>query len=254
MFAQMISLVLGVIFLNFDMHVISIFVVLFTTISTQYVFYKIFKLKYVAKSAIITGLSLCLLLRSNSLAIYMLAGFLSIASKFLIRYKNKHIFNPAIFGAVSVLLLTDSAWVSPGQWGALTWTILLLIAIGMIITTKSHRLDVAIAFILTYVLLIFLRGVWLEEPLSLINFQVRSGAVLLFAFFTISDPSTTPDSRWGRIIFGVITGFLALLLKFYFYNAYYLLYALALTYLLVPLINYIFTPSGNAKKEERLVI
>ena len=69
------------------------------------------------RSALITSLGLCLLLRSNSPQTMILAGFLAIASKFLFRHHQKHFFNPANFGIIAAITLTNDAWVSPGQWG-----------------------------------------------------------------------------------------------------------------------------------------
>lgn len=41
----------------------------------------------------------------------------AIASKFVFSFGEKHFFNPANFGIIFALLLTNNAWVSPGQWG-----------------------------------------------------------------------------------------------------------------------------------------
>ena len=73
------------------------------------------------RSAAITALGLCLLLRGNSYQTMILAGSLAIASKFLFRWHGKHFFNPANFGIIAALILTNDAWVSPGQWGTDLW-------------------------------------------------------------------------------------------------------------------------------------
>ncbi|MGB2925425.1 MAG: Na+-transporting NADH:ubiquinone oxidoreductase, subunit NqrB, partial [Limnothrix sp.] len=73
------------------------------------------------RSSLITALGISLLLRVNHPAVLVLAGSLAIASKFFLKYENKHFFNPANFGIISVLLLTKDAWISPGQWGTDWW-------------------------------------------------------------------------------------------------------------------------------------
>ena len=73
------------------------------------------------RSAAITALGLSLLLRGNSYQTMILAGSLAIASKFLFRWRGKHCFNPANFGIIAALILTNDAWVSPGQWGTDWW-------------------------------------------------------------------------------------------------------------------------------------
>ena len=82
------------------------------------------------KSALISGLSLCLLLRTNDAALALLAGVVTIASKFVIRFRGKHIFNPTNGGLVAMLLLSDRVWVSPGQWGSVALFALLMASVG----------------------------------------------------------------------------------------------------------------------------
>ncbi|PYO55606.1 MAG: Na+-transporting NADH:ubiquinone oxidoreductase, subunit NqrB, partial [Candidatus Rokuibacteriota bacterium] len=67
------------------------------------------------RSALISGLSLCLLLRTNSLTLAVLTAALAIASKFVLRVGGKHVFNPTNFALVAMMLLTGAVWVSPGQ-------------------------------------------------------------------------------------------------------------------------------------------
>ena len=71
------------------------------------------------KSALISGLSLCLLLRTNSWLLAATAAILAIGGKFLLRWNGKHIFNPTNFALVALLIFAgDKIWVSPAQWGA----------------------------------------------------------------------------------------------------------------------------------------
>ncbi|MEO0854793.1 MAG: Na+-transporting NADH:ubiquinone oxidoreductase, subunit NqrB, partial [Cyanobacteria bacterium J06648_11] len=77
-----------------------------------------------SRSAAITSLSLCLLLRANSIFTIAIAAALAISSKFSIRVGGKHVFNPANFGIIAVVALTSDAWVSPGQWGTDAWLML----------------------------------------------------------------------------------------------------------------------------------
>src|SRR5215467_9067692 len=70
------------------------------------------------RSALISGLSLCLLLRTDSLALAGLTAALAIASKFAVRVGGKHVFNPTNAALVFMMLVTGRIWVSPGQWGS----------------------------------------------------------------------------------------------------------------------------------------
>ena len=70
-----------------------------------------------AKSALISALSLCLLLRTDALWIAAVGSAIAVGSKFVIRVRGKHVFNPTNGALVALLLTTDLAWVSPGPVG-----------------------------------------------------------------------------------------------------------------------------------------
>jgi Na+-translocating ferredoxin:NAD+ oxidoreductase RnfD subunit len=59
------------------------------------------------------------------------------------------------------------------------------------------------------------RALWLGDPLAIPLHQMPSGSLLIFAFFIISDPRTTPDSRLGRLLFALAVAALAHYLAFF---------------------------------------
>ena len=122
---------------------------------------------------------------------------LTIAGKFLVRFRGKHVFNPTNGGLVAMLLLTDQVWVSPGQWGSAAFFAFLMACLGGMVVKRASRSDVTYAFIVFYGALLFGRSFYLGEPLAIPLHRLESGALLLFTFFMISDPKTTPDSRAG---------------------------------------------------------
>ncbi|MGB3624788.1 MAG: hypothetical protein WA989_03105, partial [Henriciella sp.] len=74
--------------------------------------------KFEWKSAAITSLSLSILMRAVAPWMWLVAGLIGIGLKFAIRYRGKHIFNPACIGIVAMCLVFGrDVWVSPGQWG-----------------------------------------------------------------------------------------------------------------------------------------
>jgi Na+-transporting NADH:ubiquinone oxidoreductase subunit NqrB len=102
------------------------------------------------KSALISGLSLCLLLRTNRPELAVLAAVLTIAGKFLLRFRGKHLLNPTNGGLVAMLLLTDRVWVSPGQWGSAVFFVFLMACVGSVVVMRASRSDVTYAFIVFY--------------------------------------------------------------------------------------------------------
>ena len=154
------------------------------------------------RSPLITGLSLSLLLRADEPWIHLLAGAIAIGSKFVLRIDGKHIWNPAGF-AIVVLLFTAKShvWISPGSWGSTAWFAALLVFFAILVLGAARRSDIAIFFLGTHAALLFARASWLGDPLAIPLHQLQSGSLLIFTFFMISDPRTSPDSRLGRFIF-----------------------------------------------------
>ncbi len=93
------------------------------------------------------------------------------------------------------------------------------------------------AFIACYCALIFGRSLYLGEPMTIPIHRLQSGALLLFTFFMISDPKTTPDSRPGRVLFAALVAFGAWYVQFRLFRTNGLLWSLALWSAAVPLID-----------------
>ncbi len=154
------------------------------------------------RSPLITGLSLSLLLRTEEAWIHALAGVIGNGSKFLLRLDGKHIWNPAGFAIVVLLLLVPGqVWISPGAWGSSVWFASLLCFFAILVLGAARRSDIAIFFFGTHAALLFARAWWLGDPFAIPIHQLQSGSLLIFTFFMISDPRTSPDSRLGRFIF-----------------------------------------------------
>jgi Na+-translocating ferredoxin:NAD+ oxidoreductase RnfD subunit len=165
------------------------------------------------RSALISGLSLALLLRGDSLWVPALAGILAILSKFTLRMAQKPIFNPTAF-AIVVLLTTGHAWVTPGQWGQSVILASLMVWLGILVLTRAGRLDIALAFFAAHAALLTARALWLGDPLAIPLHQLENGALVLFACFMITDPRTTPNARTARLAFALMVALLAYLLAF----------------------------------------
>jgi Na+-transporting NADH:ubiquinone oxidoreductase subunit NqrB len=234
-------LVWGVLQLDFDIGVAQIGVTLGTALGTQWACTLWRGLERLdLRSSLISGLSLCLLLRVDHLWIAALAAFLSIASKFVLRWNGKHVWNPTNFGIATAILLTGDAWVSPGQWGSTTWAAFLFVCMGGVVVNRATRADVTFAFLLTWVGLVFGRSIWLGDPLAIPFHRVQSGAFLLFAFFMISDPRTTPDARGARVLYGAAVAFVAWYIQFRLFRTNGMLWSLYGLSLLVPVLDHVW--------------
>lgn len=188
------------------------------------------------RSPLVTGLSLSLLLRTHDPAVWVGAGMLAIGSKYLLRIDGRHVFNPACL-AIVVLVMTGRAWVSPGQWGALAFSALLLGGGAALVLGRARRVDTAAAFLGSYALLLVGRAAILGDPWAIPLHQMQSGALLVFALFMVTDPRTTPARRAGRIAFAASVAVLAYALQYGWQVREGLFYALALLAPAVPLLD-----------------
>ena len=191
------------------------------------------------RSALVSGLSLCLLLRTGSLDVAVLAGLIAIASKFALRVRGKHVFNPTNFALVALMLAGRDMWVSPGQWGSGLVFAFLLASAGALVVNRAARADVTLAFLACYVGLLLGRSLWLGEALAIPMHRLENGALVLFSFFMISDPRTTPDSRHGRVLFAALVALGAYAVQFWLFQTNGLLWSLAACSLVVPLIDWL---------------
>jgi Na+-transporting NADH:ubiquinone oxidoreductase subunit NqrB len=233
-------LIYGLFALDFEISGLSVTAILGTSLLTQFACTRLWKMpRFDPRSALISGLSLCLLFRSNSTAWTITAAVITIACKFVIRFKGKHLFNPTNFGVVAMILLTGDVWVSPGQWGNTALFGFTMACFGGLVVNRAVRSDVTYAFIVCYVALIFGRSILLGEPMTIPIHRLESGALLLFTFFMISDPRTTPNSRAGRILFAAMVAFGAWYIQFRLFQTNGLLWSLAIAAMTVPLIDWL---------------
>jgi enediyne biosynthesis protein E5 len=167
------------------------------------------------RSPLISGLSLSLLLRAGEPWVHALAGIIAIGSKFALRIDGKHVFNPAGFAIVVLLLLPAGVWISPGQWGSSLWFAALVGFLAILVLQKARRADIAVYFLLSHAAFLGARALWLGDPLAIPLHQMQSGSLLIFAFFMISDPRTSPDSKVGRFLLAFSVAALAYYLAFF---------------------------------------
>src|SRR5215468_4974535 len=168
------------------------------------------------RSPLITGLSLSLLLRADEAWLHAVAGVIAIGSKFVLRIDGKHVWNPAGLAIVVLLFVApDHVWISPGQWGAGVWFAALVSFLAFLVLNAARRGDIAIFFLASHGALLIGRALWLGDPLAIPLHQLQSGSLLIFTFFMISDPRTSPDSRLGRFIFAASVALLGHYMAFF---------------------------------------
>jgi Na+-translocating ferredoxin:NAD+ oxidoreductase RnfD subunit len=231
----------GLFWLRFDLNKLWLLGIVAVALMSQYVATRLWKLPcFEWKSAAISGLSLAILMRSPSLAISLGLAFVAIFSKFLLRWEGKHIFNPTNFALVLGILVTGQVAIAPNQWGNGAILAFFIVCMGSFVVNRAARSDISFAFLVSYAGLVFLRAAWngtsLSEPMN----RLQTGSLLVFAFFMISDPKTTPNSHLGRLIFGTTVALVGAYLQLILQIPAGLLIALAFLSVTVPAIDRIF--------------
>ena len=196
-------------------------------------------------SVLISSFGLSLLLKTNDLEIAILAAVISILSKYLIRINGKHIFNPSALGITVAIIFTGKAWLSPGQWGSGAVILFGVLCLGFIITTKVQKLDVSLGFLGTFAALLFARQIiYLGWPMDHFVQSVSTGSLLLFSFFMIPDPKTTPNHSLARTLWSMAIAAVSFYLTaFKFING-APIFVLILAQPLVPLLDKLFKAKG----------
>jgi len=226
----------------FEIPLINFTAIMVTACAVQWLASTMIASKTDLKSPLITALSLTLLLRAETVWPLMAATAIAIGSKFILRIGGKHIFNPANIGIVVMVLFTDLTWTTPGQWGSTTWLAAVMAAGGFYVAYRAARIDVPLIFLGTFAALIFARALWLGDPLSIPLLRLENGALVLFAFFMISDPKTTPDGTVARAVFSASVAALAYILSYHYFITNGLFYALAILCIVRPVMEF-FNPA-----------
>jgi Na+-translocating ferredoxin:NAD+ oxidoreductase RnfD subunit len=195
------------------------------------------------RSALISGLSLCLLLRARHPAWLALAAALAVGTKFVLRVSavhgtgTKHVLNPTNGAIVLLMLAGAPVWVSPAQWGHHLPLAFGIAGLGSLVVHRSARSDVTLAFLTAWAVVLFGRAWLVGQPWMTPVHQLENGSLALFAFHMISDPRTTPDSRAGRIVFALLVALGAGVVQFTLFRTNGLLWSLAACSLVVPLLD-----------------
>ncbi len=238
-------LLLGVGFRDFSLSPYQILFTFLAGLLTQFLLLHAFQLSYRGYlSVFITCLGLCLLLRSNHLWVHPLVASLAIASKFLIRPCSRHLFNPANLGVVLGLVLFPNTWLTNGQWGTDLILAFWICFSGLFVVHKVTRLEISLSFLFSYSLIFYLiRIVYLGYPLPVLFHHLENGTLLIFTFFMLTDPMTTPDHTLARILQGLLIAVIAYIWQFLLYWNQAVIWSLFIATFLVPVWNIILPSS-----------
>jgi hypothetical protein len=153
-------------------------------------------------SGLISGLGLSLLLDAGLRTFpFVFAAVLCISSKHLLKFENKHFYNPTAF-ALTVISLLNLGSLTPGyQWGGGTTALWIVLSIGTILLAKVRRIVLLSSFILLFLVSAVIRWSIGLESTALAFGVLTGGPFQLFTFFMLPDPRTTPNSTLAQVLF-----------------------------------------------------
>jgi enediyne biosynthesis protein E5 len=152
-------------------------------------------------SSYISGISVGMLVRSPAVWPYALCSAISITSKYVLRVKGRHIWNPSNFGVVAMLVLAaDTVAGLSVQWGNNLLPIVVVWAFGTVILRTLGRLHITLTYVASFIAFAAVRAAVTGHPFLSEVAPITGPMYQLFIFFMITDPKTTVRPRWAQCV------------------------------------------------------
>ena len=167
-------------------------------------------------SAYISGISLTLLIKPQGGALwpFALGGFLAISSKYVLRYRGNHLWNPTNFAIAALLLAApDRISVLSHQFGNDLTTNLVIWIFGLVIAARVGVLHITLTYVASFLLLNTLRAVALDQPVLPEIAPITGPMYQLFVFFMITDPRTVVRGRQKQIVVAILIAIMETLIR-----------------------------------------
>lgn len=165
-------------------------------------------------SAYISGISIAILVHAPVLWPYAMGGVLAVMSKYLLRVKGRHLWNPSNFGICALLFLAPFA-VAPlsVQWGNDLWPMLVIWTVGLNAIWLAKRAHITLAYVASFFVFAYVRTVFTDSSFAAEIAPITGPMYQLFALFMITDPKTTVSSKRGAIVVVFLVAFVEMLLR-----------------------------------------
>ena len=166
------------------------------------------KLPHLA-SAYISGISVGILVRSPFVWPFALCAAISILSKYVLRWRDRHLWNPSNFGITMMLFLAPWAVASLSiQWGNNLWAMLVIWVLGSIIIYNLKRFHITLTYVLAFVVFSLIRSQITGHSFLSEVAPITGPMYQLFIFFMITDPKTTVrSSKWAQCVVAFLVAF-----------------------------------------------
>ncbi len=146
-------------------------------------------------SAYISGISVGILVRSPFIWPFALCAAISILSKYVLRFRGRHLWNPSNFGITMLLFLAPWAVASLSiQWGNNIWSMAVIWVLGSIIIYNLKRFHITLTYVVAFLVFSLIRTQITGHSFLSEVAPITGPMYQLFIFFMITDPKTTVRS------------------------------------------------------------
>src|SRR5687767_11594492 len=165
-------------------------------------------------SAYISGISAGILVRSPFYWPYVLTSLISITSKYVLRFRGRHLWNPTNFGVSAVVFLAPATVaVLSIQWGNVVAPMAVIWVLGTVITWRVGRLHISATYVASFLLFSLVRAAMTGTPWLATVAPITGPMYQLFTFFMVTDPKTTVRSKWGQCFVVFVVAFVEMLMR-----------------------------------------
>lgn len=166
-------------------------------------------------SAYISGISVGILIRSPLFWTFALCAAISIMSKYVLRYKDRHIWNPSNFGVSFMLFVAPFAVASLSiQWGNNLYAMMVIWLLGSVIIYRLKRFHITLTYVASFLFFSFIRSIWTGDAFLAEVAPITGAMYQLFIFFMITDPKTTVrSSKSAQIFVAFMIAFVEMILR-----------------------------------------
>ena len=156
-------------------------------------------------SAYVSGISVGILVRSPAFWPYALCAAISIVSKYVLRVRGRHIWNPTNFGVVAMLLLAPDVVAGLSvQWGNNLLPMVFVWMFGTVILYAVGRLNITVTYVVAFLVLAVARAWYTGHPVLSEIAPITGPMYQLFIFFMITDPKTTVGPKWAQSVVVIV--------------------------------------------------
>lgn len=210
---------------------------------TQTLFCLAFKIPVNASiSTVITTMILGLLIRTEYIFICGMLSFFAVSSKYVFQFKGKHLFNPANFGLVFMMLFTQQAFITTLRLDVFLLVILVLGILFILYRSDARKLDILFFYFVVHYILAFIFSFFGIEAK---NVDWKDLWFVIYALILLGDPLSSPNSRIGRLVWIFCIVLSTFILNSVFKVTYSPFFALAFGGIVMPLIDHFFNKESR---------